>query len=62
MARVDCRARGMACPDGSAQIESIIPAMPFSTKVTRLDEILRILSPYRLAFGQPCQQELLKIC
>lgn len=47
-------------PGGSAQIERIVPAMPFSTEVSRLDEILRILSLYRLAFGQPRQQELVE--
>lgn len=45
-------------PGGSAQIERIVPSMLFSTETVRLDEILRILSLYRLAFGQPRQQEL----
>jgi len=47
-------------PDGSAQIERVVPSMPFSTDTTRLDEILRILSLYRLSFGQPRQQELVE--
>ena len=47
-------------PDGDAQIERVVPSMPFSTDVNRLDEILRILSLYRLSFGQPRQQELVE--
>lgn len=47
-------------PSGSSQIERVVPAMPFSQEVSRLDEILRILSLYRLSFGQPRQQELVE--
>lgn len=47
-------------PMGSAKIERLVPAMPFSSEVSRLDEILRILSLYRLSFGQPRQQELVE--
>lgn len=47
-------------PLGSAQIERVVPAMPFSTELARLDEILRILALYRLSFGQPRQQELIE--
>ena len=47
-------------PKGSAKIERIVPSMPFSADVKRLDEILRILSLYRLSFGQPRQQELVE--
>lgn len=47
-------------PDGTAIIERIVPAMPFSAEIARLDEILRILSLYRLSFGQPRQQELVE--
>lgn len=47
-------------PDGSAKIERIVPSMPFSSELTRLDEVLRILSLYRLSFGQPRQQELVE--
>lgn len=45
---------------GTAQIERAVPAMPFSSERSRLDEILRILSLYRLSFGQPRQQELVE--
>lgn len=47
-------------PKGSAQIERVVPAMLFSAELSRLDEMLRILSLYRLSFGQPRQQELLE--
>jgi hypothetical protein len=33
--------------------------MPMSREEARLDEVLKILSIYRLAFGQPRQEELL---
>jgi len=46
-------------PDGSAKIERIVPMMPMSKEVGRLKEALKILSLYRLAFGQPRQEELL---
>jgi len=45
--------------EGSAVIERIIPMMPMSREVGRIKEILKILSLYRLAFGQPRQEELL---
>jgi len=44
---------------GSAVIERIIPMMPMSREVGRIKESLKILSLYRLAFGQPRQEELL---
>lgn len=47
-------------PGGTARIERVVPSMPFSAEVSRLDEILRILSLYRLSFGQPRQQELIQ--
>lgn len=45
--------------EGSAVIERIIPMMPMSKEVSRIREALKILSLYRLAFGQPRQEELL---
>ena len=45
--------------EGSAIIERIIPMMPMSREVGRIKEALKILSLYRLAFGQPRQEELL---
>jgi hypothetical protein len=47
-------------PTGSSKIERVIPMMPFSREVYRHDEALKILALYRLAFGQPRQEELLK--
>ena len=47
-------------PGGSAQLERFVPMLPMSRETERLDEILRILSLYRLTFGQPRQQELLE--
>ncbi|MDD3813134.1 MAG: helicase-related protein [Desulfocapsaceae bacterium] len=47
-------------PEGTAKLERLVPMLPMSKEPQRLDEILRILSLYRLAFGQPRQQELLE--
>lgn len=47
-------------PRGNACLERIVPVAPFSSEIDRLDEILRILSLYRLSFGQPRQQELIE--
>lgn len=46
-------------PDGDAKIERFVPVMPMSKDVTRFTNALEILSLYRLAFGQPRQEELL---
>jgi hypothetical protein len=47
-------------PAGQARIERFVPYLPMSREATRLAELLKILSLYRLAFGQPRQQELLE--
>ncbi|WP_061953327.1 helicase-related protein [Cupriavidus pauculus] len=47
-------------PVGQARIERFVPFLPMSREGTRLGELLKILSLYRLAFGQPRQQELLE--
>ena len=47
-------------PEGKAKLERLVPMLPMSKEQDRLDEILKILSLYRLAFGQPRQQELLE--
>ncbi|MGF1736517.1 DEAD/DEAH box helicase [Photobacterium satsumensis] len=47
-------------PYGSAKIERIVPMYPMSKEVQKLNESLKILALYRLAFGQPRQQELLE--
>tara|TARA_R110002167_G_scaffold234711_1_gene439992 strand:- start:340 stop:3585 length:3246 start_codon:yes stop_codon:yes gene_type:complete len=46
-------------PEGTAQIERVVPLMPMSKDLIRLNESLKILSLYRLAFGQPRQEELI---
>ena len=46
-------------PSGATQIERLVPMMPMSREEARLDEAIKILSLYRLAFGQPRQEELL---
>jgi Helicase conserved C-terminal domain len=44
---------------GPAKIERHVPAMPLSSETERLHELVRLLGVYRLAFGQPRQDELL---
>ncbi len=44
---------------GTAQIERIVPMYPMSKEVAKYADIKKILVLYRLAFGQPRQQELL---
>lgn len=46
-------------PQGSAQIERFVPIMPMSRDIKRLENALKILTLYRLAFGQPRQEELM---
>lgn len=47
--------------DGSAvaMIERHVPAEPLSIDRQRLEELIRLLGLYRLAFGQPRQEEML---
>ncbi len=47
-------------PDGSVKIERYVPLMPMSKDVAKLNNALKILALYRLAFGQPRQEELLE--
>ena len=44
--------------DGDARIERIVPVLPLSRDRSRLDTLKRSLVAYRLAFGQPRQEEL----
>jgi len=46
-------------PEGTAKIERFVPMMPLSRDVFKLDHALKVLALYRLAFGQPRQEELL---
>jgi hypothetical protein len=47
-------------PIGSAKIRRIVPMMPLSRETRQYEKMLKILSLYRLTFGQPRQQELLE--
>lgn len=46
-------------PDGDSTIERYVPMMPMSKEVAKLENALKVLVHYRLAFGQPRQEELL---
>jgi hypothetical protein len=43
---------------GDARIQRIVPALPLSRDRSRLETLKRSLVAYRLAFGQPRQEEL----
>ena len=45
--------------EGSVRVERRVPMFPFSREVTRLAWLKRSLTIYRLAFGQPRQDDLL---
>ncbi len=44
---------------GPARIERVVPILPFSRDETRLALLKRSLAAYRLAFGQPRQEDLI---
>jgi hypothetical protein len=46
--------------EGSVRVERRVPILPFSREVTRLAWLKRSLTIYRLAFGQPRQDDLLE--
>ena len=46
-------------PEGDAKIERYVPMLPMSKDMEKFKKSLEILSLYRLAFGQPRQEELL---
>jgi hypothetical protein len=46
--------------EGSVRVERRVPILPFSREVTRLAWLKRSLTVYRLAFGQPRQDDLLE--
>lgn len=48
------------CPEGSAKLRRVVPLLPLSKEVHVYSNMLKILSLYRLAFGQPGQHELLE--
>ena len=45
---------------GSAKIERHVPVMPFSRDAAALQRLRKALAAYRLAFGQPRQEELVE--
>lgn len=46
--------------EGSVRVERCVPMLPFSREVARLAWLKRSLTVYRLAFGQPRQDDLLE--
>ena len=46
--------------EGSVRVERRVPMLPFSRELTRLAWLKRSLTVYRLAFGQPRQDDLLE--
>ena len=46
--------------EGSVRVERRVPTLPFSREVMRLAWLKRSLTVYRLAFGQPRQDDLLE--
>jgi hypothetical protein len=47
-------------PQGSAKIERHIPLLPFSREASELPRLKNSLAAYRLAFGQPRQEDLVE--
>ena len=46
---------------GTARIERLVPNMPFSREAAALPKLRKTLAAYRLAFGQPRQEELVEL-
>src|ERR1700730_16765121 len=46
--------------EGPVKVERRVPMLPFSREVKRLEWLKRSLTIYRLAFGQPRQDDLLE--
>jgi hypothetical protein len=47
-------------PEGGARIERYVPALPLSRERARLVQLRRSVAAYRLAFGQPRQEDLIE--
>ena len=45
---------------GPVKIERHVPVMPFSRDAAALPQLRKALAAYRLAFGQPRQEELIE--
>lgn len=46
---------------GAARIERLVPCIPFSREAAALPRLRKTLAAYRLAFGQPRQEELVEL-
>jgi hypothetical protein len=46
--------------EGPVKVERRVPVLPFSREIRRLEWLKRSLTVYRLAFGQPRQEDLLE--
>lgn len=46
--------------EGNIKIERRVPTLPFSSEVARLKWLKKSVAVYRLAFGQPRQDDLLE--
>ena len=46
--------------EGPAKIERLVPVLPFSREAVALPRLRKTLAAYRLAFGQPRQEELVE--
>ncbi|WP_210247333.1 hypothetical protein [Blastochloris sulfoviridis] len=46
--------------EGPVKVERRVPMLPFSREIRRLEWLKRSLTVYRLAFGQPRQEDLLE--
>lgn len=46
--------------EGRAKIDRLVPVLPFSRESARLPQLRKSLAVYRLAFGQPRQEELVE--
>lgn len=46
--------------EGPARIERYVPVLPFSKEAANLPRLRKTLAAYRLAFGQPRQEELIE--
>lgn len=46
---------------GSAAIQRLVPLLPLSSEVSRLRELVKATSLYRMTLGQPRQSELLEV-
>ena len=44
---------------GGAQVERVVPLLPLSREVGRLEDLRKSLGAYRVVFGQPRQEDLL---